>query len=183
MFYKKGDYMNKKVIALVLAVIIILIAGIFIISEITNKPYEKPYENTTKITALVYYLDSSGIKLQKTDTEIILKESENKYKKVLEKLIEGPSYTNLHSTIDKRTVINSVTLNNDICTVDFSESFTEYNTGGSLRELLCVYSVVNTLCQFEEINKVSFMVNGSKIESFGELDMSGLYEEDLSYTK
>ena len=174
--------MNKKVIALILAVIIILIAGVFIISGVTSKPYEKPYENTTKITAFVYYLDSSGIKLQKTDAEIILNESENKYKKVLEKLIEGPIDTNLHPTIDKRTVVNSVTLDNDICTVDFSKSFTEYNTGGSLRELLCVYSVVNTLCQFEEISKVSFMVNGEKINSFGELDMSGFFEEDLSYT-
>lgn len=95
---------------------------------------------------------------------------------IVEKLIEGPVNNKNHNgTINKDTVINSISKSGKVCYVDFSEKFFELPKG--ISPDLAVYSVVNTLTKLENTDSVVILVNGSNKEGFmanyqGELVMN-----------
>ena len=54
-----------------------------------------------------------------------------------------------------------------LATVDFSREFTQNFQGGETKEAQAVMSVLETLGQFPDVNKVQFLVDGRKIDSLG----------------
>lgn len=55
--------------------------------------------------------------------ELLLTESDNLYEEVVQALLVGPSYSSLGNAAPEGTVVNTVTVENGICTVDFSAEF------------------------------------------------------------
>jgi len=119
-----------------------------------------------------------------TDTEAYLvKEireiqvSKELYKNVVEELIKGPQSDQLYSTIPSNVKVNSVKISEGTATVDFSkEIITNFQEipHSSTTEILAIFSIVNTLTEFEEINKVKITIEG---KDSGQVD--GLYIEDF----
>ena len=72
--------------------------------------------------------------------------AENIWKATAEELLKGPYITNLTSAIAGDVKVLSAEIVDGICVVDLSEDFREHNTGGTLKESLAIYSIVNTLC-------------------------------------
>lgn len=50
--------------------------------------------------------------------------------------------------------------------MDFSKEFIENHQGGEEKEKATVYSIVNTLCELTEVNKIKILINGEENKSF-----------------
>lgn len=119
-----------------------------------------------------------------TDTDFYLTEeireipvSKELYKNVLEELIKGPENDQLSPTIPSNVKVNSVKISDNTATVDFSkEIITNFEEipHSSTTEVLAIFSIVNTLTEFEEIKKVKITIEG---KDSGQVD--GLYIEDF----
>ncbi len=103
--------------------------------------------------------------------------SGNLYKSVLEELIKGPETDDLYAVLPSDVRVNSVKLSGSTATVDFSkEIITNFEEipHSSTTEILAIFSIVNTLTEFEEIERVKITIEG---KDSGEID--GLYIEDF----
>lgn len=97
--------------------------------------------------------------------------------KTLQELIKGPESTSLYPTVPSDVKVNSADISGDTVVVDFSkEIITSIDEipHSSTTEVLAIYSIVNTLTEFEEINKVKITVEG---KDSGQVD--GFYIEDF----
>jgi len=95
--------------------------------------------------------------------------AENKYVDALYELMKLPVDGSLHRLIPESTKINSVTVENGLAKVDLSEEFVEDRFRSDTTDILLIYSIVNTLTEFPEINSVSFYIDGEKLDILGEL--------------
>jgi len=119
-----------------------------------------------------------------TDTDFYLTEetreipvSKELYKNIVEELIKGPQSDQLSPTIPSNVKVNSVKISDNTATVDFSKEIITNNQEiphSSTTEVLAIYSIVNTLTEFEEIKKVKITIEG---KDSGQVD--GLYIEDF----
>lgn len=87
----------------------------------------------------------------------------------LNELMIGPTVEErefgLASAIPTGTMVNGVTIDNGVATVDLSQDF--QSGGGSLSMLLRVTQVVCTVTQFDEIESVAFAITGKKVDTIG----------------
>lgn len=91
----------------------------------------------------------------------------------IELLLKGPSKQGLVSTVPQGTQLRGLTIKNHIAYVDFNDKIIKNNTGGSTAEILLVASIVNTLTEFPDIEKVQILVEGKKVETIsGHMDVS-----------
>jgi len=100
---------------------------------------------------------------------------------VLNELIGGTLNSELVNVIPPQTKVNSATCENGICTVDLSADFISKN--GTASEQMAIYSVVNTLCSMDGIDKVQFIIDGKKIMIFGSYIFDQPFEADMSIVK
>lgn len=135
-----------------------------------NPALEEKKDEIIKDASL--YFTSDNITTLTAEKRAVTSASEDIYKKVIEELIKGPSSKDLYATVHPKTQINNVSLKGKTATADFSSSLITYNTGGSTREYLCLYSIVNTLCSFDEIDEVIITIDGKSISTFGQFDMT-----------
>ena len=184
--------MLKKIILALLILVLVTSCILILISKNTNvnEPEipvnpgtDEPEVSLKDYDVTLYFTDQDASKLVKSKATISVKDEEDKYQAALEKLIEGPASADFYPAISAHTKVNSVTVENGLCTVDFTDSLILNNAGGTLRETMCLYSVVNTLCEFDEIKKVIFAVNGKTIETFGQLDMTEPYVKNMSFVR
>lgn len=135
-------------------------------------------ENTKTIT--LYFSNKEGTGL--VSEEIIIKQNpnENIEKTVLKLLMEGPTSDELIGTIPKETTIKDIFVREGVCYIDFSKEFKTKHPGGSTGEMLTIYSIVNSLTELPNINKVQFLIEGEKQEEFkGHLEFDVLFQRNL----
>jgi len=60
-------------------------------------------------------------------------------------------------------------LEDGLCTVDLSKDFVDNHSGGSAGELMTLGSIVNTLTEFPEIDRVQILVEGQAGETLGNM--------------
>lgn len=79
---------------------------------------------------------------------------------IVEELIAGPSgqVEGLHPTLNPNTKVINVTTKDGICYVNLDENFLTVPDSVSMEA--AVYSIVNSLVELSNINKVQIMVNG-----------------------
>jgi len=132
---------------------------------------------TPKVDVSVYFANYSDNQ-EYLEPEIRkISRDTNFYKSVIEELIKGPSDKELYPTVPSDVKVNSVSIKEGLANVDFSkEIITNVNQipHSSTTEKLAIYSIVNTLTNFEEIKKVKITVEG---KDSGQID--GLYIEDF----
>ena len=104
---------------------------------------------------------------------------------VLEELIKGPQNPSLGATIPPDVQVLGVTVEEKgTAVVDFSRELLTSHWGGSMGEIMTVYSVVNTLSSLPGIEQVKFLVEGEEIETLtGHLDISEPVEPDWDLGK
>jgi hypothetical protein len=84
-------------------------------------------------------------------------------------LIAGPNNEALSPSIPEGTKLLSINIDNGLCTVDFSREFIDNHSGGSAGELMTLSSIVNTLTEFPEIERVQIWVEGKSGETLGNM--------------
>lgn len=157
--------MKKKIIFTIIFIIIVIILIICSIStEIENnvdKAEEiQPEEEITdeemrQTTVNLYFEDATSGVLAKEERKIDSKELINSpYKYIVELLIAGPKQENLNNPIPEGTKINDIKYDKGILEIDLSKEF--LNSKGTSS----IYSIVNTLSEFTEVNGVKFKIDG-----------------------
>lgn len=144
--------------------------------------------NTTqKKQATLYFADSSGQKAAEVTADITYNSAEPLEKLLLEKLIAGPEETEdlkrlgVRASVPPNTVLNRVTIRDNICYVDFDRGFNELLE--NVKSDVVVYSIVNTLCELPNVNKVQFTIEGEQQEKYGETEeFNAPFERNLNIT-
>jgi len=151
----------KSVILIIIFVLIIMAAYYLILnSNLLVK------EENVKL----YFSTSDAMYL---DTEDRTVKGRNIYLETVNALIKGPITSDLVKTIPDDVEVLNISKNNDTIQVDFSEEIITNHWGGSSGEILTVYSIVNTLTQFEGIKRVEILVEGKEVETLvGHMDLS-----------
>ena len=129
-------------------------------------------------TVTLYFasLEDDHIYLVK-ETREVKQPGENIYETLIEELIKGPTSQDLYPTIPPDSIVNSVKLSDGLAIVDFDINIiTNYEDipHSSTTETLAIYSIVNTLTEFEEIKMVKITIEG---KDSGEID--GIFIEDF----
>lgn len=171
---------NKKIImytGIILIVIILLGVGYIIYNKIKSNKEEILYEyipeeeitseqlRQTVIT--LYFLDSDTYELTPEARQIDAKELlDNPYEKLINLLIEGPKNEKLLKLIPENTKLNSAQVKDSILYIDFSEEFIKEQNLGKEQEELILKSIVNTVTELTEINKVAFLINGKENKGY-----------------
>ncbi len=113
-------------------------------------------------------------------------DNEDLYKKILEELVKGPDSKELYPTLPSSTKVNSVAVEDGLAIVDLSKEVITDTTEiphSSTTETLAIFSIVNSLTEFEDIEKVKITINGmdkGKIDGIQIEDFwghVGIYEE------
>lgn len=172
----------KMFLGIILIVVILVSTGIYIYGKLTQNnvnimeeytPEEEISNEQIRRTIIKLYfkeINSNELKYENRsiDSKNLLVDP---YAYVIHLLLEGPTADDLEKTIPDGTILNSVKLANDTLFIDFSETFINNNADINLASNI-VYSIVNTLTQFTEVNSVKFLVNGSTNSSFLNCDFS-----------
>ena len=136
-----------------------------------NKQPEKEEElvsSDEELTTVVYYADEQ-VEYLVGETKVV--SSGNKYVDALSELMKEPINSSLVRLVPDTTLINSVTVEDGLAKVDLSKNFVEDRFNSDVVDVLLIYSVVNTLTEFSEINFVTFYIDGEKLDILGMLDL------------
>jgi len=149
--------------------IFILIAGLLFLSIILLSSCTR--------TATLYFASVEDNRFYLVPEDRDLKSSGNIYLETVRELVKGPEDNKLYPTIPSDTRVNSVTVADGLAVIDFDiriiANFEEI-PHSSATETLAIYSIVNTLTIFEEIDRVKITIEGKES---GQVE--GLYVEDF----
>ena len=169
---------NKKIfIIFVILLLIILVAGYFTINYLKNKnnevqdeyiPEEEITEEQLRQTIVSLYFPAKETKELQPEARIVdIKEIiNNAYEKLTNLLIEGPKNEKLNKIIPDNTKLLRNYLEGDCIVLDFSVEFLNYNKDD--KDIL-INSIVNTLTELTEVNKVKILIDGNENEEFNEI--------------
>lgn len=129
-------------------------------------------------TFTLYFTDKDGQNLVKEQRTVRYRRSIPKERIVLEQLMKGPMEKGHYPTIPENTEILDVTIADRICYVAFDRVFSSYALDVS--EKIPVYSVVNTLLDALEADKVQITVGASdKLDIFWQkMSLYRFYEKN-----
>jgi len=139
-------------------------------SEEENQTQTEDGEDTSEgeITIKVYYADPQ-VKDLIGETRTI--SSENKYVEALYELMKLPVDSGLIRLIPDTTIINSVKVEEDLARVDLSQNFVDDRATSETEDNMLIYSIVNTLTEFSEVDSVTFYIDGEKLNILGMVDL------------
>ena len=141
---------------------------------------KKNEDNYRYDTFTLYFADKSGKRLLKETRNVYYRRTLPKERVVLEQLAKGPLEDGHYATIPEHTVaINAITADR-ICYLDLNSEFQD--AALSVAENISVYSVVNSIVDSCEVDKVQISIEGNSGGNFRKnLPLYKFYEknEDL----
>lgn len=136
----------------------------------------KPPTNIKLIT--LYFAKQDSDKLYRETREIHINDMTPLEKYIIEELIKGPRNKDLIATIPKDTKID-VKTESGVCQVDFSADIKSKQFSSTKSKELFLYSIVNSLTELNNIEKVIFLIDGKKQSEFTtDIDLSESFERN-----
>lgn len=162
--------MKKKIIvaAVIGLAVIVAFAGIRFFES----------ESRDKINLNMYFLNGKESTLVAEEQTVEYSDKEDIFEKVLENLIKGGSKGN--GIADKKTVVNSVTHDENGVAADFSE---EFLTEDVTHNTFAVYATVKTLCQLPGVKAVKVTVDGNAVTSADGTELGFLSGDNINVEK
>lgn len=170
---------NKKIIIIfTLLLIAILVGGFYGIKYAKNKsnettveeyvPEEEITEEQSRQTIVSLYFPEKETKELKPEARLVdIKELiNNAYEKIMNLLIEGPKNDKAEKIIPEGTKVLKTYMENDCLTLDLSSEFLNYDKNDEKIKTNIINSIVNTMTELTEVNKVKIMVDGKECEDF-----------------
>lgn len=120
----------------------------------------------------LYFSDNSGTGMKEVNCKLTYDMTVPLARLLIQKILEGPeeledvNTSDLKQTIPDGTTLNSLTIRDNVCYVDFSREFQNIQT--EVKSEIVIYSVVNTLCELSDVNKVQFTIDGEQKETYGD---------------
>ncbi len=172
---------NKKILILfIISVILIVVIGYFAIkyvkqkknNEIQNEyvPQEEISDEQSRETIVSLYFTDKETNMLKPEARLVnVKELiQSPYNVLIELLIQGPKNDKLKSVIPENTKLLNSSLEGECLTLDFSSELLNYNKENDKEKENLINSIVNTVTELNEVNKVKFLVNGHASSDFEE---------------
>lgn len=172
---------NKKILILfIISVILIVVIGYFAIkyvkqkknNEIQNEyvPQEEISDEQSRETIVSLYFTDKETNMLKPEARLVnVKELiQSPYNVLIELLIQGPKNDKLKSVIPENTKLLNSSLDGECLTLDFSSELLNYNKENDKEKENLINSIVNTVTELNEVNKVKFLVNGQACNDFEE---------------
>jgi germination protein M len=137
----------------------------------------------TNYKVSLYFTNENGDELIEYITNIYYNGTGSIEEMVINQLINGPTEIGMYHTIPEGTTLLDVSTKEGICYVDFNEKFLE--NVPTIEDQVVIYSVVNTLVELPNINKVQFYINGEVQKTYREnIDgFDGFFERNLDLIK
>ena len=85
---------------------------------------------------------------------------------MVELLINGPKNDKLKGIIPENTKLLNSSLEGECLTLDFSSELLNYNKEDSKEKDNLINSIVNTVTELNEVNKVKILINGQTNDDF-----------------
>lgn len=153
----------------------IMTADMFVDNE------DEQMKNYEKVTLRLYFANESGDKLIPINRELVHNMDASNVsmeKLVLEQLISGPVNDESSPTISPSAKLLSVTVKDGVCYINFDSGIlTPVNNVSSD---VTIYSIVNSLAELSNINKVQISIDGNKEVKFRDkYDLTTLFERNL----
>lgn len=126
----------------------------------------------------LYFADESGTKLIEAVRPKIYSSNISMEKLIVEELIHGPNNSEIYPTINPDTKIISVTVKDGICYVNLDDNFLvqPYNVTNEV----AIFSIVNSLVELPNVNKVQFLINGNTNVMYREnISLTTVFERNL----
>jgi len=136
--------------------------------EETTEASEETSDNDGGIAINVYYSDEQTSYLV---GEKRMVSSENRYVDALYELMKLPTDSSLVILIPDTTKINNIIVEGGIAKVDLSKDFIDDRFDSDTVDNLLIYSIVNTLTEFSEVDAVTFYIDGKKLDILGFIDI------------
>lgn len=138
--------------------------------------------NNKMVSVTLYFGDQEGEYLLPESRQVA--ETSAIAKTAVEELIKGPKEKGHSITIPAEAKVLNLDVIKEVAYVNFSQELVSKHWGGSTGEQMTVASIVNTLTEFDNIEKVQIMVDGKTIDTIaGHLDISQPLARDESLIK
>lgn len=175
---------NKKIVFIFsLLFILILVGGYFGIKYVKNKneqeetsiseytPQEEITEQQLRQTIVSLYFPSKETKELIPEARLVdIKEIINTpYEKLVNLLIEGPKNDKCQKIIPDNTKLIKTYLEDDCAVLDFSSEFLNYNREDEKEKNNLINSLVNTLTELTEVNKIKILIDGNVNDEFKDI--------------
>ncbi len=134
-----------------------------------------------KTTVKLYFPNSGNAVLEKESRSVEMQKSLSPERAVLNELISGPSNKELSPAVPAGTKLLGVETKDGVCFVNFSTEFVANAGSGSMETTLILYSVVNSLCELENVESVQILVNGETGVEFGNFVLDIPYDANSAY--
>ena len=132
----------------------------------------------------LYFSSNDGTEMREISTKLTHDMTVPLARLLVEQLLKGPdeisdaNTSEVRDTIPSGTKLNSLTIRDHVCYVDFSREF--MNVLADVKGAVVVYSIVNTLCELSDVSKVQFTIDGEQQETYGDVkDFAGSFERNL----
>ena len=141
-----------------------------------DRPEQNPEQQPTFDAAdtrevVLYFASADGLALEGEIRAI--PRQEGMARATLNQLIAGPQIAGLLPTIPNGTILRDINIRDGVCIVDFSWDIVAHHPGGLQNEQLTIFSIINTLSQFESIEQVKILIEGQEVNTLtGHIDIS-----------
>ena len=132
-----------------------------------------------KVSLVLYFANENGDKLKKVTREVVYSSNISLDKLVMEQLIAGvQDGEEAYPTINPATKVVSVMVSDGTCYVNLNKDFLTqiYKVDANVT----VYSIVNSLVELTDVNRVQISINGETDLSFKEsVPLATMFERNL----
>lgn len=168
---------NKKILILfITSLVIIFLIGFFVIKYLKSKNVEQneytpqqeiSEEQLRETIVTLYFLDSESNTLKPEARLVNVKEVlQSPYLTIVKLLISGPKNDKFKGLIPEGTQILNAALDGECVALDFSSELLQYNKEQSKNKENLINSIVNSLTELTEVNKVKILINGETNNEF-----------------
>ncbi len=131
-----------------------------------------------KVELVLYFATEDGKNLVPVYRSVVYNSNIPMQRLAMEQLLKGPNTDVAFPTLNSQAKINSVSVRDGVCYVDFDNNFLIQTNAVSAD--VAIYSIVNTLCAITDTNKVQISVGGSSDVIFMEtVSLGTVFERNL----
>lgn len=125
----------------------------------------------------LYFSNKAGDKLVEQRVDMEYNSNISLEKLIVEQLIAGPPFEGAYPTIPSETKLLNISIKDNICYVNLDEGF--LGTGYNVIESIPVYSIVNSLIENTDAQKVQISINGETNRMFREsINFDTIFEKN-----
>jgi len=172
----------------ILLLFLLLAARKYLVSQTPEGPIvikPQPVASVVQREVLLYFAVPEAVFLEAEGREIAdCQVEEDCLRSTVQALIDGPQ-GNLVPVLPPQTILRHLTVEGDLVIVDFSKDFVNSHPGGSLSELLTVYSLVDSLAvNYPYVRQLRILVDGEPLQTIkGHVDLRSPVSADFSFTR